>query len=123
MSARIEVTPAGKEVLRDLYDQDCIHNDKKFVNPLDHPKRVLQLGRFSAHMNHPRLVMRTFSHCVHGLHQDDVNRKDRQKWEVVQRLTFKRVLKCLLDISTGADGIKRDPSVYGTWAFLSVAWH
>ena len=52
MSARIEVTAAGKRLLKDIYDQDCIHNDKKILNPLDHPTRILQLGRYTAHMNH-----------------------------------------------------------------------
>ena len=47
MSARFELTAAGKKLLRDLYDQDPIHNDKKIFNPLDHPTRILQLGRYS----------------------------------------------------------------------------
>jgi len=59
---------------------------------------------------------------VHGLRADDLNRNDRQKWEVVQRLKFKYVQKCLLDISSG-NGVHKDLSVYGTWAFLYVAWH
>lgn len=41
MSARIEVTAAGKRLLKNLCDQDCIHNDKKILNPLDHPTRIL----------------------------------------------------------------------------------
>ena len=52
MSAKIELTPLGKRVLRNLYAQDCIHNDKKIMNPLDHPTRILTLGRYTAHMNH-----------------------------------------------------------------------
>ena len=123
MSARIEVTAAGKRLLKDLCDQDCIHNDKKILNPLDHPTRILQLGRYSAHMNHLRLVMETFPPCIHGMHADDVARKDRQKWEVVQRLKFLSVQTCLLDITQGNNGVVKDVSVYGTWAFLYVAWH
>lgn len=72
MSARIEVTAAGKRLLKDVYDQDCIHNDKKILNPLDHPTRILQLGRYTAHMNHLRLVMTTFPPCTHDMHADDV---------------------------------------------------
>ena len=41
MSATIEVTAAEKRLLKDLYDQDCIHNDKKILNPLDHSTRIL----------------------------------------------------------------------------------
>ena len=123
MSARIELSPAGKRIVKDLYDQDSIHNDKKIINPLDHPTRVLRLGRYSAHMNHLRLVMTTFPPSIHGLRADDVSRKDRQKWEVVQRLKFLSVHKCLLDIVDGNNGATKDISVYGTWAFLYVAWH
>lgn len=120
MPARIEVTAAGKRLLKDIYDQDCIHNDNKIVNPLDHPTRILQLGRYSAHMNHLRLVMATFPPCTHAV---DVPRKDRQKWDVVQRLEFLSVQTCLLDIAHGNNGVTKDVSVYGTWAFLYVAWH
>ena len=123
MSAKIELTPLGKRVLRNLYDQNCIHNDKKVMNPLDHPTRILTLGRYTAHMNHLRLVMRVFPQIVHGLRLDDVNRRDRQKWEIVQRLKFKRVLQCLMDIFEGTGEIVKDVSVLGTWAYLYVAWH
>ena len=40
MSATIEVTTAGKRLLKDLYDQDCIHNNK-ILNPLDHLTTIL----------------------------------------------------------------------------------
>ena len=123
MSAKTELTPLGKRVLRNLYNQDCIHNDKKIMNPLDHPTRILTLGRYTAHMNHLRLVMRVFPQIVHGLRLDDVNQRDRQKWEIVQRLKFKRVLQCLMDIFEGTGEIGKDVSVLGTWAYLYVAWH
>ena len=123
MSARVEVTAEKKKVLRDLYDQDCIHNDKKILNPLDHPTRILKLGRYSAHINHLRLVMNIFQPAVHNMRADDIARKDRQKWEVVQRLKFLSVQKCLLDICNGRNGAEKDVSVLGTWAFLYVAWH
>ena len=67
--------------------------------------------------------MATFPPCTHGIHADDVARKDRQKWEVVQRLKFLSVQTCLLDIAQGNNGVTKDVSVYGTWAFLYVAWH
>ena len=73
-------------------------------------------------MNHLRLVMTTFPSCTHGMHADDVARKDRQKWEVV-RLKFLSVETCLLDIAQGNKGVTKDVSVYGTWAFFYVAWH
>jgi len=30
---------------------------------------------------------------------------------------------CLLDIAQGNNAATKDVSVYGTWAFLYVAWH
>ena len=78
--------------------------------------------RYSAHMNHFRIVMATFPPCTHGLHADDVARKDRQKWEV-QHLKFLSVQTCLLDITQGNNSVTKDVSVYGTRAFLYVAWH
>jgi hypothetical protein len=98
MSITVEITPAGRKIIRDIYDQDSIHNDKKSMNPFDHPTRILRLGRYVVHMNHLRLVVESFLPMVHGLRADDVDRRDRQKWEVVQRLKFKSVQKCLLDI-------------------------
>ncbi|KAL9954636.1 hypothetical protein ACROYT_G042201 [Oculina patagonica] len=38
--------------IRDLCDQDYIHNHKKLLNPLDHATRVLMLGDYMVHMNH-----------------------------------------------------------------------
>ena len=123
MSARLELTENGKKVLRELCDQDAVRNDKKIMNPLDHSTRILRLGRYSAHMNHLRLVMQLYDPAVDGIHLDRVNRRDRQKWEIVQRLKFRRVLQCLLNIATGADGVQKGASVYGTWGFRTVAWH
>ena len=121
MLARIKITTAGKRLLKDLYDQDCIHNDKKILNLLDHPTRISHLGRYSAHMNHLLLVMATFPHFAHGIHVDKV--EDRQKWEVMQCLKFLSVQMYLLDITHGNSGVAKDPSMYGTWAFLYVAQH
>lgn len=78
------MSAAGKRVLRDLFDEDSIHNDKKILNSLDHPSRILQLGRYSAHINHLGLIMETFPPAIHCMHADNIARKDRQKWEVVQ---------------------------------------
>ena len=67
--------------------------------------------------------MATFPPCTHGVHADDIARKDRQKWEVAQRLKFLSVQTCLLDIAKGNKGVTKDVSVYGTWTFLYVTWH
>ena len=116
-------TAVGKRLSKDVYYQDCINNDNKILNLLDHPTRIFQLGRYSAHMNHLWLVMATFPLCTHGMHADDVARKDRQEWEVVQCLKFLSMQTCLLGIAQGNNGVTKDVSVYGTWVFLYAAWH
>lgn len=42
---------------------------------------------------------------------------------MVQCLKFLSVQTCLLNIANGNNGVTKDVSVYGTWAFLYVAWH
>ena len=111
-------------VLRDLGDQDYIHNHKKLLNPLDHSSRVLMMGNNTVHMNHLQLVYDTFSHHEHGLGLDDVNRRDRQNWRSVQKLTFLRVQNCLQRLIDGdEDGRRPDPSLNGTLTYLKVIWN
>ena len=57
LSCRKEVKENGY-VIRDLCDQDYIHNHKKLLNPLEHASRVLMMGNFLVHMNHLKLVLR-----------------------------------------------------------------
>ena len=49
------------------------------------------MGKVIVHMNHLQLVYDTFSHTEHGLGLDDINRRDRQNWRSVQKLTLLRV--------------------------------
>ena len=111
-------------VLRDLGDQDYIHNHKKLLNPLDHSSRVLMMGNNTAHMNHLQLVYDTFSHHDHALGLDDVNRRDRQNWRSVQKLTLLRVQNCLQRLIDGdEEGRRPDPSLNGTLTYLKVIWY
>ena len=111
-------------VLRDLGDQDYIHNHKKLLNPLDHSSRVLMMGNNTVHMNHLQLVYDTFSHHDHGLGLDDVNRRDRQNWRSVQKLTLLRVQNCLQRLIDGdEEGRRPDPSLNGTLTYLKVIWY
>ena len=111
-------------VIRDLGDQDYIHNHKKLLNPLDHSSRVLMMGGNIVHMNHLQLVYDTFSHTEHGLGLDDINRRDRQNWRSVQKLTLLRVQNCLQRLIDGDKDVRRpDTSLLGTLTFLKVIWN
>ena len=117
--------PGGYKV-RDLCDQDAIHNHKKCINPLDHATRILHLGNnYMAHMNHLKLVTELFELHHHGLTKNDILRKDRQNWASAQRLTFLRVQHCLQQIVDGIEEISRppDPSVLGTLTYLRLVWY
>ena len=63
-----------------LHDQDYIHNGKKLINPLLSAVRVLQLGGDVCTHEHLGLVYNRYTADEHGLKQEDVDRKDRQKW-------------------------------------------
>ena len=77
-SCRKEEAENGQYIIRDLCDQDYIHNHKKLLNPLDHASRVLMLGDYMVHMNHIKRVYDVFPPTEHGLGASDVNRRDRQ---------------------------------------------
>lgn len=109
-------------VIREIGDQDVIHNHKKIINHLDHTSRMLHIGPdLLVHMNQIELVMRSFPVLVHGLTRDHVRRdRDRQNWKVAQELSFQRVQDCLNDLINGSDDRAPIPSVKGTKAFLYV---
>ncbi|VDH92321.1 Hypothetical predicted protein, partial [Mytilus galloprovincialis] len=119
--ARKEVVENGY-VIREIGDQDVIHNHKKIINHLDHTSRMLHIGPdLLVHMNQIELVMRSFPVLVHGLTRDHVRRdRDRQNWKVAQELSFQRVQDCLNDLINGSDDRAPIPSVKGTKAFLYV---
>ena len=123
LSCRKEIK-GDSYVVRDLGDQDYIHNHKKLLSPLDHSSRVLMMGKNIVHMNHLQLVYDTFSHTEHGLGLDDINRRDRQNWRSVQKLTLLRVQNCLQRLINGdEDGRRPDPSLIGTLTYLKVIWN
>ncbi|CAG2248063.1 unnamed protein product [Mytilus edulis] len=119
--ARKEVVENGY-VIREIGDQDVIHNHKKIINHLDHTSRMLHIGPdLLVHMNQIELVMRSFPVLVHGLTRDHVRRdRDRQNWKVAQSYHFQRVQDCLNDLINGSDDRAPIPSVKGTKAFLYV---
>ena len=112
-------------VIRELGDQDPIHNHKKIINHLDHVSRMMFMGPvLTIHMNHIEKVLMRFPTFRHGLTRDHVRRdRDRQNWKVAQELTFSKVQDCLGEIMTGDEDHPPDPSVKGTKAFLCLVFH
>lgn len=123
-SARKEPADSGY-VLRDIGDQDQIHNHKKYINHLDLVSKVLQIGPSHAVlMNHIEMVIQKFPVLKHSLSKDHVRReRDRQNWKIAQELSFRRVQDRLEKIVDGEETIPPDHSVAGTKAFLRVIWH
>lgn len=101
-SCRKEETEDGSYIIRDLCDQDYIHNHKKMMNPLDHATRVLILGDYMVHMNHIKRVCDVFPLTEHGLGASDINRRDRQNWRSVQKLSFPKVRDCMMTLIDGS---------------------
>ena len=109
----------GSYVLRDLGDQDAIHQHKKMINPLDHASRIMMFGNcLMIHMNHLLKVYEQFPKFTHGLTKVHLERKDRQNWKIAQELTFTKVQDCLKNmINNGDDSVK------GTLVYLQLVWH
>ena len=113
-------------VVRDLCDEDAIHNHKKCIIPLDHATRILHLGKnHMAPMNDLQLVTELFDFHQHGHTKNNILRKDCQNWASAQKLTFLRVQNCLQQIVDGIDEIGRppDPSVLGSLVYLRLVWY
>ena len=122
-----EEGPLGPSYLiKDVGDQDPIHNHKKYINHLDHVSKVIYIGPgLVVLMNHIEIFIERISVLKHGLNKEHVRReRDRQNWKTAQELCSIKVQKCLSDIKDGtADKLPPDPSVRGTIAFLNVIWH
>ena len=98
-----------------IHSQDTIHNAKKLVNPLDQKSRVVHVGLTVAVWEHLGLVLKHCRADEHDLRSCDVERKDRQNFEVVQRACSpktRRALRRVQDI-TGED-------TSGTVAWLTM---
>jgi hypothetical protein len=78
-----------------LHNHDYIHNEKKLINPLDSPVRVLQLGGDICCLEHVGLVYNKFSVDEHRLKLEDIHQTDRQNWASAQRICQLKVRNCL----------------------------
>jgi hypothetical protein len=85
-----------------LHSQDSIHNGKKGINPLDSPHRRLVIGKYMATIQHLHAVFGAYEPHVHGMQLSDIERKDRQNWPACQRLMFRKVRTCLMEMAASA---------------------
>lgn len=123
LSCRKEETDSGY-VIRDVCDQDYIHNHKKLLNPLDHASRALMIGNNLIHMNHLQLVYDIFPVPDHGLGVSDIERSDRQNWRSAQKLSFPKVRSCIQNLMNGrVNGHPRNPTLLGTKSYLLIIWY
>ena len=123
-SCRKETHQDESYSIRDLFDQDFIHNVKKMINHLYHATREMKIGPYDVHKNHIAQVYQVFGIVEHGLSQEDVLRNDRQNFRSAQRVCFSKVQDCLKKLIDGdQEGRVPDQSYTGTWVFLQVVWH
>ena len=123
-SCRKEEAENGQYIIRDLCNQDHIHNHMKLLNPLDHASRVLMSGDYMVHMNHIKLVYDVFPPTEHGLGASDVNGRDRQNWRSVQKLSFPKVRNCLTRLIDGREPTQRPtPMLLGSQVYLLIVWY
>ena len=110
-------------VLRNLMDQDYVHNHKKLINHLFHASIMLQMGPFLVHANHLLLIRDRFGYEEVGLNENDVTRRDLQDWRSAQKLCFQKVQDRLEDVIVGSNEHRPNGSVLGTRVFLQVVWY
>ena len=104
--------------VKNLHDQDYIHNGKKLINPLDSPVRLLQLGGDVCCLEHLGFVYNMFSFDEHGLRWEDIDKTNRLNWASTQRLCQTKVRDCLelFRTSTGHHGER----TFGTQTYLAI---
>ena len=78
------------------------------------------MGVFLVHQNHICLVAETYSKHVHGLRDEDINK--RQNWGAAQRTCFPRARNCLISVTNGAAPV-HDPMALGTLVYLELVYH
>ena len=115
-------SPEPTYVLRDLMDQDYVHNHKKLVNHMHHTSRVMTMGRYVVLSNHILRVYRKFPFEQHGLSIDDVERSDRQNWRSAQKVAFLSVQECLQKLVDGDEETPGNAGMLATLTFIKIIW-
>ena len=98
-----------------VHSQDTIHNAKKLINPMDQTARTLQIGLHMCTWEHMGLVLARVPASEHDLRRQEVERKDRQNFEVVQRACSPRTRAALLRA-----GAMSGEDVQGTHVWLTM---
>ena len=109
-------------VVINMSDQDYIHNHKKADRHLDHASRELRMGPYLVHRNILRQLAQNFNPHVHGLRDEDTNRRDMQNWTACQRIAFPKVRKCLWKMARGLDGVPQNEQALGLWVYLDMIY-
>ena len=107
--------PDEKYKIKDLPDQDPIHNVKKVINVLLHPSRRITCGRYIIHMNQVDLVRQSFPNDLHNLTESDIIRDDRQNYKSAEKVACKGVLDCIHELADGPH-----PELKGLWIYLTI---
>ena len=82
------------------------------------------MGPYLVHMNHLKLVHDVFPLDEHGLGLSDIERRDRQNWASMQKLSFPKVRNCLERLKNGDGGNQRpNPTLLGTKTYLLIVWY
>lgn len=113
----------GGYVIRDLADQDFIHNVKKIINLLLHSSRAIMVGEYLAHINHLEIVANMFPVLEHGLTATDITRDDRQNYRRAEKLAFKSVSNCLKCLIDGHENNPAQPHLKGIFVYLKIIWY
>jgi len=69
------------------YVQDTVHTAVKLKSRLLKPQIVLPLGSFHASSSHLLALRLTLQKDQHGLHQKDIDHKDKQNFQAVVNIT------------------------------------
>ena len=105
-----------------LSDQDYIHNHKKADRHLDHTSREMRMGVYLVHHNILRQLVQVFSPHVHGLRDEDINRRDNQNWTACKRIAFPNVRDSLWKMAHGLDGVPKNEQALGLWVYLDMLY-
>ena len=80
------------------------------------------MGPYLVHRNILRQLAENFSPHVHGLRDEDINRRDMQNWTACQRIAFPKVRECLWKMARGLDGVPQNEQALGLWVYLDIIY-
>ena len=98
-----------------LHSQDTIHNAKKLLNSMDQVARFLQVGEHVVAWEHVVLAAKHVPAAEHDLRMADLERKDRQNFEVVMRACSPRTRAAIVKF-----GVEKAEDARGTVAWLEL---